>query len=514
MNALLCGKHVLVARRITNWYNINQTTFPIMKSYSSLFFAGILALGLQTTAWSDPPEKDLKEIVRGFSNEDPALQFEARLDLLAYVSYGTSPSQKNGAEKTTKELLGYLRKWGVAHEAKKYIIRDLARVGTSTAVAPLSKLMTGKDELLAELARQALEQIDGKAVSEALKKAIPKARNDTKRRSYIRTLANRAEASNASYFLQGLQSSDALFAHESALALSLLGDADSVEALQNAYLKSSGDMKVLLENEIIRSQTVSEDMLLSIHKNGVVASNRDAALLRLVESNSTGSIDLLKVALLSSNSQVRSNAIRLAMTTGRQSLIKNMGSRISGDNWLVVLGGLSAFENRGAESLALMAFEAGDHHVKVQAIRTLGTYGGSKSVDLLLENFVSGDKQLQQAAAYAIERMPGNAMNGRVQKMLNSESSQDIKLAVSVLAHRNTPYRKNRLFRIIGGEDSELALAALKSISTNVEEEDLYRLLSISKKSDEGKSEVINGLLKKVAPQIGSQEIQARVKNL
>ena len=160
----------------------------------------------------------------------------------------------------------------------------------------------------------------------------------------------------------------------------------------------------------------------------------------------------------------------LAMTTGRQSLIKNMGSRISGDNWLVVLGGLSAFENRGAESLALMAFEAGDHHVKVQAIRTLGTYGGSKSVDLLLENFVSGDKQLQQAAAYAIERIPGNAMNGRVQKMLNSESSQDIKLAVSVLAHRNTPYRKNRLFRIIGGEDSELALAALKSISTNVEE--------------------------------------------
>ena len=487
---------------------------PIMKSYSSLFFAGVLALGLQTAAWSAPPEKDLNEIVRGFSDEDPAVQFEARLELLAYVSYGTAPSQKNGAEKTTKELLSALKRWGVAHEAKKYIIRDLARVGTSTAVEPLSKIMTRKDELLAELARQALEQIPGKEVSVALKKSISKTRNDAQRRNLIRTLANRAEASNAAFFIKGLESSDAMLAHESALALSLLGDEDSVEALEDAYEKSSGEMKALLENEIMRSEAASEEMLISIQKDGVVSHNRDAALRRLLESDYTGSLDLLKVALLSSSSEVRSNGIRLAMTTGRQSLIKNMGNRISGDNWLVVLGALSAFEKRGGEGLALMAFEAGDHNIKVQALRALGFCGGAKSVDLVLENFVSKDKQLQQAAAYAIERMPGNPMTGRLQKLLNSESAGDNKLALMALAHRNTPFAKNRLFRFISGENSELAMVALKSISGIVEEEDLYRLLSISKKSDEEKSAAINGLLKKVAPEIGSPELQARVNRL
>ena len=514
MNVLPCGKHVLAVRRITNWYNFNQNLFPIMKSYSSLFFAGVLALGLQTTAWSGPPEKDLNEIVKGFSDEDPAVQFEARLDLLAYVSYGTAPSQKNGAEKITKELLSALKRWGLAHEAKKYIIRDLARVGTSTAVEPLSKILIGKDESLAELARQALEQIPGKEASTALKNAIPKVRDDARRRNFIRTLANRADASNAAYFIKGLQSNDAILAHESALALSLLGDADSVEALELAYSKSSGEMKVLLENEIIRSEAASEDMLVSIQKDGVVSYNRDAALLRLLESDYIGSLDLLKLALLSSSSEVRSNGIRLAMTTGKHALIKNMGNRISGDNWLVVLGGLSAFENRGAEGLALMAFEAGDHNVKVQALRALGSYGGAKSVDLVLEHFAGKDKQLQQAAAYAIERMPGNPMTGRLQKLLNSESAEDHKLGLEALAYRNTPYAKNRLFRFISGDDPELAMVALKSISGIVEEEDLYRLLSISKKSDDQKSAAINGLLKKVAPQIGSAELQARVNSL
>ena len=93
------------------------------------------------------------EIAKAFSNSDPEAQYTARRNLEILVSQATAPERLRGAAKITDDLLYALDSGATPREAKKYILRQLARVGTSKAVNPLVELMMGSDELLAENAR-------------------------------------------------------------------------------------------------------------------------------------------------------------------------------------------------------------------------------------------------------------------------------------------------------------------------------------------------------------------------
>ena len=71
------------------------------------------------------------EIAEAFSNSDPEAQYTARRNLEILVSQATAPSQLRGAAKITEDLLHALASDETPREAKKYILRQLARVGTS-----------------------------------------------------------------------------------------------------------------------------------------------------------------------------------------------------------------------------------------------------------------------------------------------------------------------------------------------------------------------------------------------
>ena len=105
-------------------------------------------------------------------------------------------------------------------------------------------------------------------------------------------------------------------------------------------------------------------------------------------------------------------------------------------------------------------------------------------------------------------------MTGAISRLFNSDSVDDKALAIKAMAHRNVPYAKNRLFRIVNGSDMRLVREALQTLSVTADEEDLYRLLFLSRRSEEEKSNLINSMLKKMAQQIGSRELQAKVAAL
>ncbi|MBH53894.1 MAG: hypothetical protein CMI18_06050 [Opitutaceae bacterium] len=480
--------------------------------YSS---CSLLWLILAAVAWSMHHGSPLAGIIERFNEEDPALQYEARRELAKYVADGTAPGVENGAANVTRQLLNFLSKNGVSREAKKYIVRDLARVGTSDAVEPLAKVITGKDALIAEAGRQALEQIQGDNVSSVLKKLIKGAKETDDRQNYLRTLANRRESSNAGYFRLGLKSSDTVYAKESVLALSLLGDGGSVKALESAYKKgSSGSNKNLIENELLRADSVSDNFLLSVYENAGVRPNRQAALVKLVDRGHSQSDNLLRSSLADGDSDLRANAMRIALSKDKGYIVRSEVENFSNDEWRILLNNLSGFEGKGAEGLAHKAIDSGCAGVQVQALRALGVYGTGKSIDLLLAHFSSDNKELKQAATYAIARFPGSAMNSAISTLFNSDSADNKALAIEAMAYRNVPNAKNRLFRIVNGEDMHLVREALQTLSVTADEEDLYRLLFLSRRSEEEKSKIINGMLKKVTPQIGSRELQAKVAAL
>lgn len=486
-----------------------------MNRYKSFLLLSLWVLCCQPIARADSHGENLDAIILGFSNKDPALQYEARRALASYVAGGTAPDKKNGAEKVTQELLAYLKGNNVDPEAKKYIIRDLSRVGTGTAVDPLSKIMGGKDARLAESARQALEQIDDPKATAAIKTAIKTAKDNATRQIYLRTLANRRDPGTLGFFINGLQSDDTVLAFASVYALTKLNRTQATEALEKSYLSSpAAELKHEMESSLVTLDKTSEKTLLKIHESGLKSATRQAALVRLVSEGRAVANSLLKAAIMGSDADLRASAIRLALSHGKQSLVKNHADHFSSDDWRIVLGGLQAFEGKGAEDLAIKALEEGDAGIQAEALRALGAYGSNQSIDRIIQHFSGRDKELKQAASHALARMTGTALNNRLNQMLNSDSSEEAAIAIEALAYRSLPNSKNRLFRFVNGDDSGLAREALKTLSVTADEEDLYRLLFLSRRSDDALNKLITGMLKKVVPEIGSLELQAKVKAL
>ncbi len=476
----------------------------------------VLTIGVSSPSWSNQYTEDLLKIVRGFSEEDPEIQYRARAQLAAFVARQTAPGQREGAEKTTRGLLDCLKDPVVSDEAKKYILRQLGRVGTATAVMPLSKIMSGGNALQAELARQALEQIPGPEASEALKRAIRQSSEDGARQTYIRSLANRKDPDTLGYFSKGLEGDDSLLAIESIHALAKLGTAEAARALQRAYRSQPApELRLDLERALVALAETAEAVLIQIQESGLSSANRQAALTRLVESGHGQSVKLLRFSLSGSDPDLRTTALHLALTHGKQNLAQEERGNFSADDWRVILGGLSAFSGREAEDLALEAAETGNRDIRIQAIRAMAAYGRGRSVDLILRHFGGRDQGMKQAAIHALERMQSPALNGRLQKMLNSDSESDAANAIEALIYRDLPNAKNRLFRFVNGEKADLARQALRTLANIADEEDLYRLYFLAKRTDnEDLGKMIMGMLKRVAPEVGSLELQAKVRAL
>ena len=486
-----------------------------MKRTNRFFLLLLLTLGIQAPAWSMHHSYRLSDIIDRFEHSDPAVQYEARRELAAYVAHGTAPTQKGGAEKVTEELLDFLTDREVSDEAKKYIIRDLARVGTDDAAERLYRIMMGRDELLAEEARQALEQIPGSKASDYLERAIDRARDRAKRQTYIRALANRRDTSKLAYFTDGLSSRDGVLAQESVYALERMGTARAGHALQDAYNRRPSRAILLdLERAVVAQVVTDDSTLLKIATNGVSSANRQAALARLVESGHGNSNTLLESAISGSDHRLRATAIRLALENGKSSLVESQAQNFTSNDWLIVLGELDAFDRVVAENLAVQALKHIDLNVRATGLRALGTYGSAKTANLLFQYFNDRDKELQQAAAYAIARSTGAYMRGRINRLLNSESEMENVLGIQVLAHRNQDNGITKLLSFVNGDNPTLMREALRTLSTIADEEVLYRLFFTLRRASPEKQQMVVGMLKKVAPQIGSLELQAKVEAL
>lgn len=491
-------------------------TFIKMKRLRHIVFLLVLTIGVSSPSWSNPSTDYILEIVRGFSEEDPEIQYRARAELAAFVARQTAPGQREGAEKTTQGLLACLQDPVVSDEAKKYILRQLGRVGTATAVKPLSEIMSGGNALQSELARQALERIPGPEASNALKRTIRQSSGDGARQTYLRSLANRKDPENLGYFSRGLEGEDSLLAIESIHALAKLGTAEAARALQRAYRSQPApELRLDLERALVSLAETSAAVLIQIQESGLSSANRQAALTRLVESGHGQSVRLLRSSLSGSDPDLRATALRLALTHGKQNLAREERGNYSADDWRVILGGMSAFSRREAEDLALEAAEAGNRDIRTQAIRALASFGSGRSIDLVLRHFAGRDQGMKQAAIHALERMQSPAVNSRLQKMLNSDSEPDASTAIEALIYRDLPNAKNRLFRFVNGENADLARQALRTLTNVADEEDLYRLYFLAKRTDnEDLGKMITGMLKRVAPEVGSLELQAKIRTL
>jgi len=488
-----------------------------MKYLSNYFLAlAIFSAGLNMTFAAEYRSKVLV-IANAFKNPDPDIQYIARRDLEILVSEATAPGEARGASRITEDLLYALSSEDVNEEAKKYILRQLARVGTSKAVSPLSRIMLGKNERLAEEARAAIESIPGNKASNALKKAYSKW--DTEGKTVIITsLAHRGEASSVRFLAKELGSESERIAVRAAWALGEIGNAGAYAALRRAYRNAaSTEVKKEIERSILSNPSIASSLLRDIFSEGSHVASRAAALKTLIERDDSGVGEALSNAMESDDADLRTIAIDSALSSGDENLqdriLDQVPSMDPGD-LATVLGGLESVDRKTAESIALQIYEKGDETLQLGVLELLGTIGSEESIDLLLNTVAEGKRAYQIKAASALAQLDVTELDERLAEMLKSGDPENILLAQEILVYRNIPDAKSYLFEAVSSDHGPVARGALKTLSVIANSADLDRLYEIAMAKSGGARRTIVALLKKLAPEFGSTDLQAKVAKL
>ncbi len=131
-----------------------------------------------------------------------------------------------------------------SRDAKDYVCRKLAIVGTVTAVPPLASLLGEKD--YSHMARFALERIPAPEAGQALRDAAGKVNNELKV-GVIASLGSRRDAAAIPALKGLLLDSDPAVARAAALALGSIGNADAAAVLKEAALSEAGNKQAVMD---------------------------------------------------------------------------------------------------------------------------------------------------------------------------------------------------------------------------------------------------------------------------
>ena len=131
-----------------------------------------------------------------------------------------------------------------SRDAKDYVCRKLAIVGTVTAVPALDSLLGEKDH--SHMARFALERMPAPEAAQALLDAVSKVSNELKV-GLIGSLGSRRDAAAIPVLKGLLMDSDPSLARAAALALGSVGSVEAASVLKAAALSEAGNKPAVMD---------------------------------------------------------------------------------------------------------------------------------------------------------------------------------------------------------------------------------------------------------------------------
>lgn len=135
-------------------------------------------------------------------------------------------------------------KGNLSRDARDYLCRKLAAVGSASAVSALAGLLVNPES--SHMARYALEQISGPEAAAALRDALTKVTGSL-RIGIISSLGGRRDTASASALGGLLKDSDPATARAAALALGAIGSPAAAKTLQAATQGANGNAAALID---------------------------------------------------------------------------------------------------------------------------------------------------------------------------------------------------------------------------------------------------------------------------
>lgn len=371
-----------------------------------------------------------------------------------------------------KKLIAVLKS-NAEYKEKSDACRELALIGTSSAVPALAALLT--DEKLSHMARYGLEPIPYPAVDDVLRDAISKVKGP-QLAGVISSIGIRRDEKAVGALVGLLKDPDAAIAQEAARALGTIGTADAAKGLNASLGETQAETLMAVCDGLFRCAEAfkakgQDDQAIAIYDSlrGLQQAPRHVragALRGAVLTRQKDGLPLLVEAIHSADYGLVQATAKIALETKDSEVVKMLAEEIGKlpvDRQLLLIGVLGKRGDNAALPALIGMAKAGDKSVRLAAIKAATEINNASTSDILIELLKDQDGDVVQTAAASLAGLRGIEVDNAIIKMLDTpDQALKIKM-VEMTAIRRIMNAMPILLKLMENEDKALRLAAVKS---------------------------------------------------
>jgi HEAT repeat protein len=370
-------------------------------------------------------------------------------------------------------LVAILQSGASSQKDKADACRELARIGTKEAVAPLAALLT--DYSLSHMARYGLETIPDPSVDKALRDAAPKLHGRLLI-GVIGSIGVRRDPKAVGLLATELQSLNTEVAQASARALGKIGNKDAAKALEAALPHApEADQVALCQGLIGCAETLAAkgnraeaiaiyDRILD---RDVPHQVRTAALRGAILTREKDGLPLLLESMREGDYAVFTACARISqeMPGAQVTLALAGGLSTPYTNRQILLIETLGYRRDPAALPALLALaKDGQKPMRLAAIRTLPEIGDLSALPALLELFSAADKDVSAAAQESLAALQGWQVDDAVVAMASGTNSDQRIMAMDLIVRRRMTPAIPALLAATESPDQKVRTTALKKV--------------------------------------------------
>jgi len=430
----------------------------------------------------------------------------------------TAPSDYPQIE---KRLLAVLDAPDTQKDAKRYICRWLAVVGSEACVPHVTPLLTDAD--LSHPARMALEPMQNAAAGAALRDALSKVQGKLLA-GVIGSIGVRRDPLAVPALAKLTGNPDPVVAEAALFALGQIGTLEAARALDTASVSANlsrahARARVLVASRLAeQGQTVQAAQIYrSLMSPAQPPSVRVAALKGLI-----GALPQPEaVKLVSDTLQADDEAMRaatLAAYAGSTNLALKNAVAAELPNWktasqLLLLGVLTDQPEINARPALLKILDQNpESKVKSAVLNCLGVHGQADDVARIVRMGTEQDAAVAAAAKNALQRLGKPGVDDALVKLVESPNANERAVVLGVLANRRVESALPALARLLKAADAALALEAAKALGVMGKTEQLSDLAGVvGSVSDAGLRNAAGDAIKAICRRAPDKSVASKI---
>lgn len=366
--------------------------------------------------------------------------------------------------------------------------RELGRLGTRDAVAPLAALLP--DEKLSHMARYGLEPIPDSSVDKALRDAAGKLQGRLLI-GVIGSIGVRRDAKAVKLLANLLRAPDEEVAQAAAKSLGSIGNARAAKALLEALPNASAGSQLGFCEGLLRCAEAqaahgSRKRALAIYDRlratQTAQQVRAAALRGALLTRQNEGLPLLQESMRASDFPLFAVAVSTAGEMPGPEVTRALADALPGlaaDRQILLIQTLSRRADAAALPVLLAAARGGEKPVRVAAIRAASEFGHVSALPVFVELMGDGDKDIAAAAQEGLASLPGQEADDAIIRLLTEGPADRRGTALDLIARRRMTSAIPALFDAAGGSDPELRAAAARKLGELAGPSELPRVLDL-----------------------------------